>query len=187
MNRWQFSQAARVLHAGGLIAYPTEAVWGLGCDPLNIHSVERLLALKARPQSKGLILIAAELAQIAPFIGDLTLDERRMLSSSGPRAITWLVPASEDCPPWLRGRHSTIAIRLTGHSLAARLCRAFGGAIVSTSANPSGLPAATRSLMVRRYFGDTIDFLCPGELGGARRASEIRDLRSGAVIRAGGS
>lgn len=183
MNPWQLKRAARIIHGGGIIAYPTEAVYGLGCDPLNPDAVLRLLALKQRPVEKGLILIAAELAQLAPFIAPLHETDLATVNATWPGPVTWLLPARPDTPTWLRGEHHSIAVRITAHPLAAALCRAAGQAIVSTSANPGGLPPARTALSVKRYFSDQVDLILPGALDKAAQPTTIRDLRSGRIIR----
>ena len=175
--------AAR-LRAGAVIAYPTEGVWGLGCDPLDQDAVTRLLAIKHRPVDKGLILIAADQAQLAPFVQppDPALQQR--LDDSWPGPVTWLLPARAETPRWLRGRHSSIAVRVTAHPLAAQLCRAFGGPLVSTSANAAGRPPA-RSALQARLRCPGLDLIVPGASGGRRGPSEIRDARSGRIVRGG--
>lgn len=177
--------AARLLHDGAVIAYPTEAVYGLGCDPLNPDAVMRLLALKQRPISAGLILIAAEFSQVEPFLQPLSAILRRKVSATWPGPVTWLLPARSEVPGWLRGRHASLAVRVTAHAGTAALCREFGGALVSTSANPRGQAAARSTLQVRRYFSDRLDYLLPGRVGGRRRPSEIRDARTGEILRNG--
>ena len=185
MNRLRLRAAARVVQAGGLIAYPTEAVYGLGCDPRNEAAVRRLLALKRRPMHKGLILIAADFAQLAPFLQPLTPADHAQLAATWPGPYTWLIPARPDTPRWLRGRHETLAVRVTAHPLAAALCRACGYPLVSTSANFSSRPPARRALAVRRQLGTAMDYLLPGTTGGAAQPTEIRDLRSGRQVRGG--
>lgn len=182
---WHLRTAARLLHDGAVIAYPTEAVYGLGCDPLNPDAVMRLLALKQRPMSAGLILIAADLSQVEPFLQPLSVALRRKVSATWPGPVTWLLPARAAVPVWLRGRHACLAVRVTAHAGAAALCRQFGGALVSTSANPRGQIPARSALRVRRYFADRLDYLLPGPLGGRRHPSEIRDARTGRILRAG--
>ena len=177
--------AVRAIRAGGIIAYPTEAVYGLGCNPLAERAVRRLLALKRRPASKGLILIAAGIAQLDPFLQPLTLAERERIAASWPGPHTWLIPAKPETPRWLRGRHDTLAVRVTAHPLAAALCRACGHPLVSTSANRSGRPPARTALAVRRQLGRDLDYLLSGSTGGAAQPTEIRDLRSGRRIRSG--
>ncbi len=183
MNHWQLRQAARVIHAGGLIAYPTEAVYGLGCDPLNAAAVQRLLSLKGRPMDKGLILIAADLDPLRPFLLPLSSDDETTLSATWPGPVTWLLPARPEIPRWLRGRHDTLAVRVTGHPLAATLCRQLGHPLVSTSANRSGQTPARSPLDVQRTFGNNIDLVLTGALGEQRRPTLIRDLASGHILR----
>jgi len=185
VNRWQLTQAVRTLREGGIIAYPTEAVFGLGCNPFNPEAVLRLLALKQRPLAKGLILIAADLDQLAPFMAPLSADDHARLEATWPGPVTWLVPARPETPGWLRGEHDTIAVRVTNHPVASILCRAAGHAIVSTSANPAGRPPARSALQVRRYFADRLDAFITGALGDEPRPTTIRDLTSGRLLRAG--
>ena len=183
LRRWPLRQAARVLHAGGLVAYPTEAVYGLGCDPWNAAAVMRLLDLKQRPADKGLILIGADYAHLEPLLQPLEADWRRRLARTWPGPVTWVIPAAPGVPPWLRGRHDTLAVRLTAHPVAAALCRAAGQAIVSTSANRAGHPPATTPLGVRKQLDGGIDILLGGPVDRSRRPTEIRDIRTGRVLR----
>jgi L-threonylcarbamoyladenylate synthase len=185
MSAWQLRQAARCLRQGGLLAYPTEAVWGLGCDPLNLHAVRRLLALKQRPVEKGLILIAAHLADLEPFLAPLHQSVYNRVMASWPGPVTWLLPVQSWVPVELCGAHDTLAVRVTAHPLARELCESFGGALVSSSANPARRPPARDALRVHRYFGKRIDRLLPGATGDAHAPSEIRDARSGRILRPG--
>ena len=182
---WHMRQTCRRLDAGGVIAYPTEAVYGLGCDPLNAHAVLRLLDLKQRPIEAGLILIAADISQVEPFLQPLSAALHQRVCATWPGPITWLLPARPETPEWLRGRHQTLAVRVTAHSGCVALCRAFGGALVSTSANPRGAMPARTKLQIRRYFNDSIDYLVPGPLGQRRHPSEIRDAQTGKTLRNG--
>ena len=183
---FQLKQAARMVNAGGVIAYPTEAVYGLGCHPLDADAVLRLLRLKQRPVDKGLILIAADLEQLLPYVQPLSPALHRRVAGTWPGPVTWLVPARPETPWWLRGAHDTIAVRVTAHPLAAALCRAAGTALVSTSANRAGQAPARTALRVQRVFGKGVDLIMHGALGGASKPSEIRDARTGKVLRAGG-
>ena len=180
--------AARVLASGGVVAYPTEAVFGLGCDPWDRAAVGRILAIKGRDVSKGLILIAADPIQLVTFLAPLAPDRRGEILASWPGPITWVLPVRPGTPVWLTGRFDTLAVRVTAHPLAAGLCRAFGGAIVSTSANRAGRPPARNALRLRRALGGPalwgIDCILPGSCRGADRPSTIRDGRTGEVLRA---
>ena len=184
-RNWRLRHAAAVIRAGGIVAHPTEAVYGLGCDPLNPGAVRRLLALKGRPATKGLILIAADFEALRPFVGTVDAAVLRRVRHSWPGPVTWLLPAAPGVPWWLRGSHPTIALRVTAHPLAAALCRAWGGALVSTSANPAGRPPARTALTVRRYFGRGVDLILTGPTGGAAAPTEIRDACSGRIVRPG--
>lgn len=184
MLNWHIKRAAAILHQGGIVAYPTEGVWGLGCDPHNSEAVTRLLALKQRSWQKGLILIAATYEQLTPFIVTPPAVLKRV-RATWPGPVTWLLPAQNSTPQCLRGTHHTLAVRVTAHPVAAALCRRFGGAVVSTSANLAGRPAARSRLQVQRRFGDAVDYIVPGVAGDLMRPTEIRDGSSGAVLRAG--
>jgi L-threonylcarbamoyladenylate synthase len=183
-SRHKLRLAARCIEAGCILAYPTEAVYGLGCDPWNGDAVQRLLAIKWRPQHKGLILIAASAAQLEPFVEPLDETRMRVVLATWPGPVTWLLPARAGAPGWLTGRHPTIAVRVTAHPLAAALCEAAGSALVSTSANLSDRPPARSSLQVRRALGAQLDLILVGECGNSARPTTIRDGRTGALIRA---
>jgi L-threonylcarbamoyladenylate synthase len=182
-GRWPLRQAAAVLHAGGVIAYPTEAVFGLGCDPLNFEAVLRLLSIKRRDPAKGLILIADDIQRLLPFIR-LTAAQRKTLEQSWPGPNTWLVPVQDWVPEWLTGQYDTLAVRVTAHPLVAALCREAGMPIVSTSANLSGHPPARNALQVRKALAGQVDFILTGKTSGQRKPTTIRDLKTGRVIRA---
>ena len=177
--------AAETLQAGGVIAYPTEAVWGLGCDPKSELAVKKILQLKGRSVTKGLILIADSSERFSDFLQGLDADQLRRFNSPCDKPTTWLVPDNGTVPAWIRGEHSTLALRVTRHPLASALCRSVAGPVVSTSANPQGLPAATTGTEVTGYFGSDLDFQTEGSVGGSGNASEIRDLVSGQIVRPG--
>ncbi|WP_193163453.1 L-threonylcarbamoyladenylate synthase [Microbulbifer hainanensis] len=176
-------QAARAIAAGGVIAHPTESVWGLACDPFNARAVERLLRLKNRPLEKGLILVSGEERHFGELLENLSASQLQQMHATWPGPVTWLVPHFGRVPPWISGAHHSVALRCTDHPFTAALTRALGGAIVSTSANPSGSQAARHKYQVLRYFGDALDFVGGGATGGRRAPSEIRDLISGGVVR----
>jgi L-threonylcarbamoyladenylate synthase len=186
MGAWHLRQAVHGLRCGAILAYPTEAVWGLGCDPLNPGAVRRLLTLKRRPVHKGLILIAAHFSDLEPFLAPLHQDIYNRVMASWPGPVTWLLPAQAWVPVELRGAHDTLAVRVTAHPPARALCEAFGGALVSTSANPTQHPPARSALQVRHYFHGQAVRLLPGETGSSAMPSEIRDARSGRTLRPGG-
>ena len=181
----QVCAAARLLKQQAVIAYPTESVWGLGCDPGSLLAVAKLLQLKHRDISKGLILIAASVEQFAPFLAGLEPDALQRFQTPQLKPTTWLVPNNGSAPEWISGGHDTLALRVTAHPLAAALCQLFGGPLVSTSANPQGQLAATSAAQVQAYFGQAIDVQTPGTVGDAAKPSEIRYLISGEIVREG--
>lgn len=185
MSFWQIKRASSVLRAGGVVAYPTEAVYGLGCDPWNAEALARLLALKRRGVEKGVILIAAMFDQLRPFVAELEPSLRQRVEARWPGPTTWLLPVRKGVPYWITGGRHTVAVRVTAHPQAARLCVAFGGALVSSSANIAGRPPARSALAVRRRFGQALDYVLAGQVGGDRRPTEIRDALSERVIRKG--
>ncbi len=175
-------RVAAHLRRGGLIAYPTEYCYGLGCDPRNRRAVQCLLQLKQRPQRKGMILIAGNYAQLAPYLQPLAGEHQDTLKDDGAQAITYLMPAKSSCPRWLRGAHDTLAVRITAHPQAAGLCHALGMALVSTSANLSGdMPARTYADCLRRFGGSVL--VVPGKVGGRKRPSTIRGWQDGKIVR----
>lgn len=183
INSFRVSMAARWVKSGGVIAYPTEAVFGLGCDPADPLAVARVLSIKKRPIDKGLILVASDQQQLAPWINPLPAADQARLKRSWPGPYTWLVPAAENCPDWLTGKHSTLAVRVTAHPLVRALCDRIDGALVSTSANVSNLPPARSVLEVQLRFAAQVDYILPGQLGGDSQPTSIRDLLSGHTIR----
>lgn len=179
----QLSQVGRTLRRGGVIAYPTEAVWGLGCDPNDAAAVGKLLALKKRPISKGLIVIASHFEDIEHWLEPLSEKVENRAHHTWPGPTTWLWPATADAPPWITGGQRRIAVRITRHPVAAELCATFGP-LVSTSANRSGQAPARNITEVRLRFGDDIDAVVTGAVGRNPRPTVIRDLVSGRTVRA---
>lgn len=174
--------AAQIIQAGGVVAYPTESVYGLGCDPFNRDAVMQLLAIKKRPVSKGLILIGESLAQLAPYLS-LTEAQSAQLQTQWPAPVTYLIDASDRLPVWVRGQHRKVAVRVPDHSLARQLCQLAGQPIISTSANISGRPAARNRYQVARQLGDQLDFIVSGACDQGSKPSTIIDLESGRVLR----
>ena len=183
IHPWKLREAARCFHQGGILAYPTEAIYGLGCDPLNWHAVQRLLLLKQRPVEKGLILIAANYEQLRPFIKPLSESEMQPVLTSWPGPNTWLLPAADNLPYWLRGRHKTLAVRVTDHPIASALSLACDSPLVSTSANISTRAPAVNSTQVRDRLKQMADCVIHGPTGGRNSPSTIRDAATGSVIR----
>ena len=175
MNPWHLHQAVRCIRAGGVLAYPTEAVWGLGCNPADEDAVRRILALKSRPEHKGLVLVGSSLEQFKDWILPLSPDDLAKVNATWPGPVTWVLPCHESVPTWLRGEHHSLAIRISAHPVVKALCNACGP-LVSTSANPAGKEPARDLLRVRKYFPNGLNCLLPGALGGRSQPSEIRTL-----------
>lgn len=179
--------AVDALKNGEILAYPTESVWGLGCDPYQAEAFQRLLALKQRPIEKGVILLASDIEQIDFLLHDLAPEiYQKMLDSwknQHQQATTWLVPTQPSIPMWITGQHQQAAIRVSPHPLCQALCRAFGGFIVSTSANPSNLPSAENAEQTLHYFAQQVHYLY-GETLHFTRPSRIIDAETGHIIRA---
>ncbi|GAA4895465.1 Sua5/YciO/YrdC/YwlC family protein [Ferrimonas pelagia] len=184
--RLTVAQAGKALQLGGVLAYPTEAVFGLGCDPHNEAAVRQLLAIKQRPVDKGLILVAASYGQLLPFVDDAALSDaqRQQVLASWPGPVTWVMPAKAGTPRWLTGQFDSIAVRISAHPVVSDLCCAFGGALVSTSANLSGEEPARQGEQVLIDLGKHIQGVVIGEVGGNASPSTIRDAKSGAILRA---
>lgn len=173
--------ATRVLGQGGVIAYPTEGVFGLGCLSDDFAAASRILKIKKRDPATGLVLIISDPAQLRGWV-DLPIDQL-VLPSSDDRPITWIVPAAESAPWWIRGDHTGLAVRQTTHPVARALCLQADAALVSTSANIAAHPPLRNAFVLRRLFGSLVDYVVPGKCGPAKTASEIRDLESGKILR----
>jgi len=178
----QLKQTVSVLRLGGVIAYPTEAVYGFGCDPACHDAVQRIIHLKGRASAAGFILIAADFSQLEQWTNPNDV-ELQCLGESSEHPLTWVVSASPSCPDWITGGRSTVAVRVTKHPVAALLCAAAGMPLVSTSANRSGRPPIRTALGIRRQFGAAIDRIVPGEISRFGSPSEIRIASTGEILR----
>lgn len=177
-----YAIAAQVLSLGGVVAYPTEAVWGLGADPFNDAAVEHILQIKRRHPSKGLILVASSMQQLAFLLNDLSETQRNKLKMSWPGPNTWLVPHQQRVSPLIHGQFDSVAVRVSAHPVVKALCERFSGPIVSTSANPQGLSPARFAYQVHQYFG--ADMYCvPGQVDLRAQPSVIRDVMTDRIIR----
>jgi L-threonylcarbamoyladenylate synthase len=185
MHYRNIEQAARVVAAGGIVAYPTEYVFGLGCDPRDSDAVDRILNLKRRSPYLGLILLAASVDQLEPYVDWARVISPEQVSQSWPGPVTWVLPKRPMVPKKLAGSRPGIAVRVTDHPVARRLA-ASAGPLVSTSANPTGwLPARTVGT-AKHYFGKRLDFYLGGAVLRAGDGTEIRDAATGKVFRSGG-
>ena len=178
----QLVQASSLLNQGEVIAYPTEAVYGLGCDPFNQQAVEKLFHVKQRPMEKGVILVAASVEQIQDWVELIGADWEKVVLDSWPGPVTWILPIKNPMPEWITGGRDTVAIRVSDHPIVQQLCSAFGGPIVSTSANVTTHPPAKSCDEVRTEFEDKV-YCISAELGGLDKPTRIRDARTGTVLR----
>jgi L-threonylcarbamoyladenylate synthase len=179
-------QAVNILHHGGVIAYPTEAVYGFGCDPKNLSAVQKILEIKQRKKEKGLILIASSYEQFKSYIQplDKNIEEKCLAAWENKKTVmTWLVPVKKETSEYLKGQFNTLAIRVSHHPIVKELCEQFGGAIISTSANISGQESARTAEQVKQIFENKIDFIIEGETDLNAQPSEIRDALTDEIIR----
>lgn len=185
MERLDSLNAARCLKTGGVVLYPTEGVWGIGCDPRNEAAVMHVLSIKQRDVARGLILIAGNERQLAPFVDMASLDAAAAarVRATWPGPHTWVVPASMWAPAWITGAHKGIAVRVSAHPEVVALCEAFGGALVSTSANLSGEPAVASASDLDPRLLAVVEGVVAGETGGLPSATPIRDARTGETLR----
>lgn len=179
------ADAVGVIRRGGVVAYPTEAVWGLGCDPGNEAAVRRLLALKQRGVEKGLILVAASVAQLQAVVAWPALPPEctAAVLASWPGPHTWVVPATAGLPSWISGGHAGVAVRVSAHPVVTALCEAFGGPLVSTSANRGGMPPARTRDALDATLVAGLDGVVEGTTGALAQPTDIRDALSGRVLR----
>ncbi|MCG6899443.1 MAG: Sua5/YciO/YrdC/YwlC family protein [Gammaproteobacteria bacterium] len=180
---WHIREAVRKLAAGGIIAYPTETVYGLGCDPFNAIAVLHLIDLKKRNIEQGLILVASQFEQLEPLLCPLRAEVRRRVIRPARHPVTWVLPCLRAIPVWLRGKHDSLAIRVSNHPVTAALCDHWGGPLVSSSANLHGSPPATTPLAVRKAFNGQLDYILHGTHGSTNKPSQIRNGLTGELLR----
>jgi L-threonylcarbamoyladenylate synthase len=178
-------EAVEVVRNGGILAYPTEAIFGLGCDPRNLSAVQRLLGAKQRPADKGLILLAANINQLSDFVPPLSEEIKERILPGWPGPVTWLLPVYPHISPLVRGNFDKIAVRVSDHPVCQQLCQRLGHPIISTSANITGKPPAKTVLQISEQLGQQVDMILDKPLGGRSRPSEIRDAISNKTLRAG--
>lgn len=175
--------AVHAIRQGGVLAYPTEAVYGLGCNPANLTAVQRILAIKHRPADKGLILIASDFGQLEPWL--LLLDDvlKKRVLPTWPGPVTWLLPTSPDVSPLIRGNHDMLAVRVTAHPVCRELCQCLGHPLISTSANLAGQHPARSAEDVLRQLGKQADCILDAALGSQHNPTEIRHGLTGELLR----
>ena len=180
------SEIVEKLKRNQVVAYPTEAVFGLGCNPNSEYAVRALLALKNRTEKKGLILIASTKELLLPYIDEsrLTSEHWRIFEARREPAVSWVMPVKNGVPRYLTGEFDSIAVRLCRVPAVIELCGKTGFALTSTSANLSGMPPSRSAEEVRAQFGKDFPVL-EMQTGGSRNPSEIRDIFTQHIFRQG--
>tara|TARA_B100001175_G_scaffold209042_1_gene177455 strand:+ start:1305 stop:1865 length:561 start_codon:yes stop_codon:yes gene_type:complete len=173
--------AAKIVIKGGVIAYPTEGVFGLGCIPDNYKAVNRILNIKKRDIKNGLIVIASSLDQLKDWVKIKSSHENRIKNE--PEVVTWIVKKTQKVPIWVSGEHDSIAIRITKHPIVTALCDISGSSLISTSANISGEQPPSDQNALQEQFCDIVDYIVPGECGMKNGSSMIKCIETQKVIR----
>lgn len=173
--------AAHIIQHGGVIAYPTDTIYGLGCDPYDPHAIELLNVIKQRPSNKQFILLAANIDQIKPLVLLDKEQEKTITQSTQP--TSWIVKASKNAPSWLVDDNNTVTIRISSHHDVKRLCTALGHAIISTSANIAGKTPARNALDLHKYFHNIVDKILISDKQQTSKPSKIIRLCDNRVIR----
>jgi L-threonylcarbamoyladenylate synthase len=175
--------AVQAVKSGGVIIYPTESVFGLGCDPFNESAVMKLLDIKQRAVEKGLILIASHVQQILPYIKPLSSTDLANALKTWPGFHTWVFPKSELVPSWVSGVHNSVAVRVSRHPTVKELCDRLGHSLISTSANVSNQDVLSSISEIKQQFGDKIDAYVDAPLGGSEKPSQIKDAHTLKIYR----
>ena len=175
--------ATKILQQGGVIAYPTEGVYGFGCNPFNQSAVIRLLTIKQRELQKGLILVAESWSQLTRYVEPIPEDRLAPVKATWPGPATWVFPAQKSTPDWIRGAHNSVAVRVSMHPIIRQLCHEFKGPIISTSANRQGEEPATSYEEVCSQFKEQLDMIIAGEVGPLQGPTPIRDALTGELLR----
>ena len=183
MTQWAINRLSKAIERGAVIASTTDTIWGFACHPLQPESVQRILDIKQRSMTKGLILLSSELAYCRPYLSDGFSKQNVNLPDHKNHPVTWLIPAHENCPVWLTGHFSTIAVRITDHPLIKLICDQMQSPVVSTSANRQGKPPVRNAGLARRRFKHCIDSIVGGYVPGTGKPSEIRSLTTNCIIR----
>ena len=184
MTAWRLNRFARAAARGAVFAYPTDTIWGLGCHPQYLQSVRRIQRIKRRSLQKALILLSSSVDYLHGYVDEKLLTQHAdKLSHPQARPLTWVCPAAPECPGWLTGGLSSIAIRISDMQPIRQLSSAIRAPLVSTSANISGRPNARNALAVHKLFRQQVDFIIDGFATGGSQASRIIDLQSGKILR----
>jgi len=173
--------AASIIRQGGILAYPTDTIYGLGCDPYNPDAVNRLSEIKHRPLNKLFILLAADIDQLKGLI-DIDTEQQDIIATQ-KSATSWIISASKTAPEWLTDNDNNITIRISQNLVVQKLCRHLGHAIISSSANLTGKTPAQNSLQIHKYFHATVDKILATNKKLTARPSTIIRLSDHTIIR----
>lgn len=158
--------AVNVLRGGGVILYPTDTVWGLGCDASNDDAVARLFDIKHRPSAKSMLLLVSDMNMVSRHVASVP-DAARHILTDAKRPTTIIYDGASGISPLLLAEDGSVGMRIPDFDFCTELCRRLGNPLVSTSANISGQPAPAAFAQIDRQIIDAVDYVC--ETGRAGR------------------
>ncbi len=173
------SEAISILKNGGLIIYPTEGVYGLGCDALNEKSVKEVFKIKFRSHEKSFITICSDISQLDGLIHSDYMTDKKITKFD---FTTWIIPIDDSCPCWL-SKDDNIAVRISNHPVVKDLCNGLGKPLISTSANISNQEYENNLNHISKLFDKKVECIVEGKLGGKNTPSKIIDIVTGSVLR----
>ncbi len=184
----ELERAVRILRDGGLVAFPTETVYGLGADAENRDALRRLYAVKRRPAEHPVIVHLARAEQLDDWAVEISPDARTLAAACWPGPLTLVVRRAVRVPDEVTGGLDTVGIRVPGHPLALELLSAFGGGLAAPSANRFGRVSPTTAAAVRDELGDDVSLVLDGGASRVGVESTIVDCSAGPprVLRVGG-
>ncbi len=170
------SRIADVVRQGGVIAYPTDTFYGLGCDPFNTAAIDQLFAIKQRERGQPILLIISDPSLVVWLTSERDERFERLSQQFWPGPLTLVLRASERLPATLTGQTGTIGIRLPDHDLCRRIVNTAGGVLTGTSANVTGQPSAATAEAVLGQLGDAPDLIVDGGPTSGGAPSTVLDL-----------
>jgi len=187
----QVKKGISILEQGGIVAFPTDTVYGLGAHAANLQAVERVYLVKERPQSMALPLLLADISQISDVANHVPEVAWLLARTFLPGALTIVLHKSDLISDIITGGHKTIGVRIPAHPVPVALIKSIGAPVVGTSANLSGKPSALTADEVCSQFEDKIDWVIDGGRCQGGKESTIIDvtgeipvvLREGAISR----